>query len=163
MKIKNRHRLKKKEMNQILDYLQSRYDIDLFHTSATVESGRIEEYTVVFVNGEIDFFYFENIPMFTLRGLEKYHPQRYYVIVDMGAIQFVTNGADIMAPGIIDADVDIEVNDLVWISDERYHKPLAIGKAVVDGRTMKEQNSGKAVKNIHYVGDKLWHHLSAVQ
>ena len=163
MKIKNRHRLKKKEITQILSQLQTRYELSFFDTSSTVETGRIEEYTVVFVNNDIDFFIQDNSPMFTLQGLEKYHPQKYFVVVDMGAIRFVTNGADIMAPGIIDADEDIKVGDLVWISDERHRKPLAIGSALIDGVAMKSQSLGKAVKNIHWVGDKLWNYITAMK
>ena len=74
----------------------------------------------------------------------------------MGAVGFVTKGADIMAPGIIDADVNIQENDHVWICDEKHRKPLAVGIALMTGEEMKSKNTGKAIKNIHYVGDKLW-------
>ena len=74
----------------------------------------------------------------------------------MGAVKFVTNGADIMAPGIVDADDTIAVDDSVWICDETHKKPLAVGIALKSGIEMVQQEKGKAVKMIHHVGDELW-------
>ena len=81
--------------------------------------------------------------------------KRRSVVVDMGAIKFVSEGADIMCPGIIDADQEIQKGDLVIISDEVHNKPLAIGKAIISGEEMMGEK-GKAVKSLHHVGDKLW-------
>ena len=92
----------------------------------------------------------------TLDGVIKLQPKKNYVVIDMGAIKYVTNGADVMAPGIVDADIDIIKDQQVWICDERNHKPLAIGIALVNGSEMIQKNSGKSIKVIHYVGDELW-------
>jgi PUA domain protein len=78
------------------------------------------------------------------------------VVVDMGAVPHVTRGADVMAPGVVSADDDIEPGVSVVIVDERHGKPLAVGQAVVHGREMKGP-SGKVVKNLHHVGDEIWH------
>ena len=69
---------------------------------------------------------------------------------------FVTNGADVMAPGIVDADIDIDENDQVWICDEVHNKPLAIGIANMTGEQMIAEKKGKAITTVHYVGDYLW-------
>jgi PUA domain protein len=74
----------------------------------------------------------------------------------MGAIGFITKGADVMAPGITDVDVSIQRDDLVWICDEKHRKPLAVGIALLTGEEMKTKKPGKAVKTLHYVGDRLW-------
>jgi PUA domain protein len=78
------------------------------------------------------------------------------VIVDMGAIRFVTNGADIMRPGIVDVSTTITENMFVIVGDERHGKPLAIGIALYDGGTIMAMDEGKVVKNVHYVGDPIW-------
>lgn len=78
------------------------------------------------------------------------------VIVDMGAIRFVTNGADIMRPGIVDVDKEITPESFVIIGDEKYGKPLAIGVAMYSGKEIMEMDSGKVIKNIHFVGDSIW-------
>jgi PUA domain protein len=61
-----------------------------------------------------------------------------------------------MSPGIVEADPAIDEGDLVWIRDEKNMKPLAIGRALVKGTDMAGGGKGKAVKSIHYVGDRLW-------
>lgn len=74
----------------------------------------------------------------------------------MGAVKFVTNGADIMSPGIVEADDDIDVGNIVVIEDMNNHKPLAIGESLISGAEMVESSKGKAIKSIHYVGDEIW-------
>lgn len=78
------------------------------------------------------------------------------ITVDMGAVKFVGNGADIMRPGIVKIEEGIEKEELVLIVDEKYGKNLALGIALFNSGEMKEKKEGKVVKNIHYVGDKIW-------
>ena len=92
--------------------------------------------------------------------LSKYKPKQNYVVVDMGAVKFVTNGADVMAPGIVDADENIDEDDQVWICDEKHNKPLAIGIALMSGEQMLKEKQGKAIKTIHYVGDQIWNFVA---
>ena len=156
VKIKNRHRLKNKDIKDILSKLKQTFNSDFFDVRSAVEIGDIEGYKAILVDNEVDFMYIENRIFFTLRGLFKYKPKERFVVVDMGAVKFVTNGADIMAAGIIDADSNIQENDQVWICDEKHHKPLAVGIALISGEEMVSKKSDKAVQNIHYIGDGLW-------
>ena len=155
-KIKNRHLLKEKEIKNLIYELSKTFHGHVFDTNASVETGLIEHFSMILVNGSIDFFMKDGGVFFTLVGVNKYALKEQYVVVDMGAIKFVTNGADIMGPGIVDADPNIKENDLVWVCDEKYRKPLAVGVALVSGEAMRSKKTGKAVKNIHYVGDELW-------
>ncbi len=63
-----------------------------------------------------------------------------------------------MAPGgIVEADPDIkEGGDFVIVVEETHRKPLAIGKALMEGQQMVDSESGKAIKSISHVGDKIW-------
>lgn len=79
-----------------------------------------------------------------------------YVVVDMGAVRFLANGADVMSPGIVDADPEIERDDIVIVVDEKHHKPLAVGISLISGPEMIKNNSGKAIKTIHHIGDAIW-------
>lgn len=92
----------------------------------------------------------------SVRLLLQKRPTKAHVTVDMGAIKFVNNGADVMAPGITEADPAIQVGDLVWIRDEKNGVPLAVGEAIVPGAQMPRGPKGKAVKNLHRVGDPVW-------
>ncbi len=74
------------------------------------------------------------------------------VVVDQGAVRFILNGADVMGPGIVDVDGDVEEGELVVVVDERYGAPLAIGYALRPASEMKER--GKSVKNVHHAKDR---------
>lgn len=111
---------------------------------------------VVYVEGKILGVIVEGRPFLSVRGLLAYGPSRRFVTVDMGAVEFVYNGADVMAPGVVDADASIEEGNLVWVRDERNLRPLAIGVALMNGNEMVTEGSGKALKSIHHVGDAIW-------
>ncbi len=83
------------------------------------------------------------------------------IIVDMGAVPHVTNGAQIMRPGIkIFSDV-FKRNDLVVVQDERFRKSIAIGTADSDSETMEAMSKGKVITSIHYVSDVFWNAFSS--
>lgn len=156
VKIKNRHRLKTKDIKKFQNELKNTFNSVFFNEKSSVEMGDFEEIKIIFVDGEPCFMFHENKIVFTLYGLNRYKPKQNFVVVDMGAVRFVTNGADVMVPGIVDADKNIAENDQVWICDENHHKPLAVGIAVMTGEQMIKEEKGKAIKTIHYVGDQLW-------
>ena len=156
VKIKNRHRLKSKDIKKIQQDLQQTFNNIILDEKSCIETGEVEGAKMIFIDSEPCFIYHEDKIIFTLPGINKFHPKEHFVVVDMGAIRFVTNGADVMAPGIVDADINICKGDQVWICDERYHKPLAVGIAIMDGMQMKTEKKGKAIQIVHYVGDNLW-------
>ena len=160
MKIKNRHRLKARDIKQFQDELKKTFTSDFFDERSSVETGEFDDQIIILVDGEPCFMFYENKIIFTLHGLNKFKPKQNFVVVDMGAIKFVTNGADVMAPGIVDADINIIENDQVWICDEVHRKPLAVGIANMTGEQMIAEKNGKAIKTIHYVGDDLWNFVA---
>jgi PUA domain protein len=121
-----------------------------------LEKITLEEYSLILVDGKPLLLEIEGHLFPTVRGALEMGLQKRVVTVDKGAIRFVSNGADIMAPGVVEADPEIKKGDLVIIVEETYRKPLAIGKALMDGLEMVEATSGKAIKSITHVGDKLW-------
>jgi PUA domain protein len=122
----------------------------------TLEKITLEEYSLILVDGKPLLFEIEGHLFPTVRGALEMGLQKRVVTVDKGAIRFVSNGADIMAPGVVAADPDIKKGDFVIIVEETHQKPLAIGKALMEGLEMVEATSGKAIKSITHVGDKLW-------
>lgn len=154
--IKNRHQLKNRDVRDLFAVLRLRYTGTIFDEKKCFETGLLGDFQVFLVDNDIDFFMVNNTMFFTLRGIAKYQPAEGRVVVDMGAVVFVVKGADIMAPGIVDADSTIKEGDFVWVCDEKHHKPLAVGIALMTGEAMKKSKTGKAIRNIHYVGDELW-------
>jgi malignant T-cell-amplified sequence len=78
------------------------------------------------------------------------------IVVDMGAVAHVVNGAQIMRPGIRQFSNDFAKGDLVVIVDEKFGKKIALGLAETDSRAMKSLGKGRVITNLHYVGDELW-------
>jgi PUA domain protein len=77
-------------------------------------------------------------------------------IVDMGAVPYVCNGADIMAPGIVRLQGEFSKGDIILVVDEKHGKPLALGESLYDAEKAKNAKQGAVVKNLHFVGDKIW-------
>ena len=160
IKIKNRHRLKSKDIRKYQDELKATFNEIFFSEKSSVETGDLDGTIIIFIDGAPYFMYNENKIVFTLHGLNKYKPKKNFVVVDMGAVKFVTNGADVMAPGIVDADKGIVEGGQVWICDETHHKPLAVGIALVNGEDMVSKSQGKVIDTIHYVGDEIWNYVA---
>lgn len=157
MKVKSRVQLRKNIKNKMLKDLVSTFGEELSYLEdKTLEKITLEEYSLILVDGKPLLFEIEGHLFPTVRGALEMELQKRVVTVDKGAIRFVSNGADIMAPGVVAADPEIKEGDLVIIVEEAHQKPLAIGKAIMGGSEMVEATSGKAIKSIIHVGDKLW-------
>jgi len=77
------------------------------------------------------------------------------VIVDMGAVKFMCNGANVMRPGIKKYK-EFKKGDIVCIREESQNKFLAVGKAIMGSSELESISKGEIIKNIHYVSDKYW-------
>jgi PUA domain protein len=84
------------------------------------------------------------------------------VVVDMGAVPYVCNGADIMAPGIVRVEGEFGKGDLVLIVDEKHGKPLAIGESLHNAESARNTKQGAVVKNLHFVSDKIWNFVKTL-
>jgi PUA domain protein len=155
-RLRKRHRLRQKEISSLSETLSSVLGTRTFSEDDVVDMAEGPDYEVIFVDGKILGFLPEGVPFLTVRGLLRYGATKRFVTVDMGAVKFVYNGADVMGPGIVACDLFINAGDLVWVRDVNNLKPLAVGKALSAGSAMAGKPKGKAVQSIHHVGDKLW-------
>ncbi|WP_096390681.1 RNA-binding protein [Halopenitus persicus] len=155
MQVKSRHHLRSDAIDEIraalADGLGVEIDGDAFELVELTDSA----FDLVLVDGEPLVFYTDEEPFVTVRGANETNPDSGVVTVDAGAISFVSNGADVMRPGIVEADPDVEAGDLVAIAEETHGKVLAIGRALVDGPEMVGEE-GKVVESVHHVGDDLY-------
>ena len=78
------------------------------------------------------------------------------MIVDMGAVPHIVNGADVMRPGIKDFRGEFKEGDFVVVRDERDLRPLAVAIALVGLEECRVMKRGKVAKNIHHVNDRIW-------
>mgnify|MGYP002763072532 CR=1 FL=1 len=159
MDVKSRHHLRSDAIREIQATLADRLGVEINAESFETVELTDGTWNVVLVDGEPLVLYVDGEngrePFLTVRGANEYPPTEHVVTVDAGAIQFVSNGADVMRPGIVEADEDISEGDLVAINEESHGKFLAIGRALVDGTEMTG-NEGRVVDSLHHVGDDLY-------
>ena len=157
LRLRHRARMREKDATRLAESLTETFGIQQ-PFGPTVERADAGDFDVLIENGRIIAFIRREPERIapTCRMLMAKKPPKKYVTVDMGAVKFVNNGADVMAPGIVEADPEIQPGDLVWIRDEKNKVPLAVGEAVIAGAQMPRGPKGKAVKSLHRVGDEIW-------
>ncbi len=77
------------------------------------------------------------------------------VTVDMGAVKFMCNGANVMRPGIR-RFTEFEKGQIVCVIEESQKKFLAVGRALVSSKDVESMNKGVVVENLHYISDRYW-------
>jgi PUA domain protein len=149
--------LKDKEARQIVREFSDRYPA----SKGTLES--VEHFQELNVEDDSVIFA-DNTPLLIRRNGVWYPSLKFQVVldslpkivVDMGAVPHIANGAQIMRPGIKMISDAFKPGDLVVVQDERFKKAIAIGTADSDSEAIKAMTKGKAVSNVHYVGDYFW-------
>lgn len=81
------------------------------------------------------------------------------LVVDMGAVPHITNGADLMRPGVREFSGPFRKGDLISVREEKYHKVIAVVIALEDYETCLSMAKGKVASSAHYVGDNIWKSL----
>ena len=156
IRIKKRKRMRGKDIKAISSELEAALGVQVFKEDDPVDMAESSDFNLLFVGNDILGLVYEGRPFLTVRGVIRYKPVNRFVTVDMGAVPFITNGADCMGPGIVEADESISSGDLVWIRDVKNRMPLAVGVSERSGSELTQKKPGKAIKNIHNVGDRLW-------
>jgi len=158
VRIKTRHHLRDDVREELVNQLKSTFgsEIEQLFSGKRFEIAETDdEYDIILVDNEPVLFMVGEKVFPTVRGALKIKSKRNRVVVDVGAVRAIAKGADVMCPGIVDADTEIQKGDLIIIADEVHNKPLAIGRALISGEDMMGDR-GKAIKSIHYVGDSMW-------
>ena len=152
--------LSKKEKKKLFEELKRIYPSIGFSKSDEVEVFEEKNYPeIIIINGVPTFFRYEGLWLPHLKYLLKtgdlFLPR---IVIDMGAAKAMLRGADLMAPGIRRVDGVFKEGDPVVCVEEKYGKPVMVGIALVYSEKIinRKIKKGKVVKNIHYIGDKIW-------
>jgi len=154
-----RHFLKEKEAKQLLHNFSHKLKVNteqLFGHNPHIELAETPVAEIVVINRKLLLARHSSgvlFPTLIFNGVFPFLPK---IVVDMGAVPHICNGADLMAPGVVRIDGNFNENDLLLIVDEQHGKSLAVGVALFNSQAMKDLKHGKIVKNLHYVGDELW-------
>ena len=156
--VKKRRPINKKEARFIKEGILAAHNLDMPIKAGKYEIGKIDNFDILISKGNIIALIKDKFVHFTVRGLLANSVETGWVQVDMGAVPFVCNGANAMSAGINGVSPEIVKNQYVWIREENHHKPLAIGLALMDAGEMLKSEKGKAIKSLHYIGDKIWNY-----
>ncbi|SIR57046.1 RNA-binding protein [Natronorubrum thiooxidans] len=155
MQVKSRHHLRSDAVSDLEATLEEQLGVSPDGDAYERVEFENTDWEVILIDGEPQVAYFDEEPFLTVRGANAHEPERRLVTVDAGAISFVSDGADVMRPGITTATDDISPDDLVVIAEETHGKVLAVGRARVEGTEMVG-DEGKVVESLHHVGDDLY-------
>jgi len=160
-----RYFLKAKEAKDLLDKASKKMKIDfeqVFGDKINVELVQAESAQFILLNGRpvLTRVGDKTVPTLVFDEFVAAAPK---VVVDMGAVPHVCNGANIMAPGIVKYEGEFGRGDFVVIADVKYGKPLAVGEALYDVGEAKGVKQGVVVNNVHFVGDRLWSFIKEMQ
>ena len=154
MTLKHRHPIRKKIADGIIKQVEEEMGCNVVHGNI-VESAEFNGIKLLLIDGSPDIIFLNDSPFLTLHGIKKYKPMRRFATVDRGAVKFVLSGANVMAPGITEADENIRKGDAVWVRNEE-RTAMALGYALMGGKEMVEKKKGVAIESIHHIGDELW-------
>ena len=154
--VKKRRPINKKEAKLINEGIIYSHGINISAKAGEYEKGISENFDVIILGGNIIALIMDDKIHLTVRGLLIHPVNRAWVQVDLGAVPFVCNGANVMSAGINSVSPEIVKGQYVWIREENHHKPLGIGRTIIDAETMLNSQKGKAVKLIHHIGDRVW-------
>ncbi|MHA1472675.1 MAG: DUF1947 domain-containing protein, partial [Promethearchaeota archaeon] len=161
MNIKQRHFIQKSQIRELQEDILNRYDekfvAQIFPNKAKVEVIQTDDGDTLYaINKVLKLWKSKEgyLPVLTLLLNKQVDLKK--IVVDKGAIRFVTNAADVMRPGITNIDPSIKKGDIVVIVDENHDRALAIGKAMLNADQMQETKAGKVVKNLHTIQDNVW-------
>jgi PUA domain protein len=147
--------LGKKEIKDINDEIASVFGIEEFFSKKNLVA--IIDDKVIVSDGTINLFKKEGKLLPSLKILEKKQFLK-TITVDMGALKFLINGADVFRKGAVAIDDGIKKGDLICIIDQNNKKPIAVCEALSDSAEMKKQTEGKIAKNLHHRGDDMWNY-----
>ncbi len=156
LSFRKRHRLKSKEVKVLGGRMNEALGFDMLSDEPAVDRARGVEMDFLIIDGRVAYLVMDDVPFPSLRTILDRGLDSRWVEVDEGAVRFLANGADCMAPGVMGADPGIAEGDWVYVRDGRHKRPLTTGTATMPGPEMVIAQKGKAIQTLHYVGDRIW-------
>lgn len=153
-----RYFLKAKEARDLLSVVSERLKVSLEQISegkVNIEVIKTEFVEIFLLNGKPILAKADEV-VFPILVFNEFLALAPKIVVDMGAVPHVCNGANVMAPGIVRFEGNFGKGDFVVVVDEKHGKPIAIGEALRNSEEIKRVKQGVVVRNLHFVSDKIW-------
>lgn len=156
--IKKRHAIKKSQLASLMQKLTENIgeDAALYNAPMIEIAETASKFNIYIIDKKPLVMEQDTWAFPTLRGavLRPFSGRR--IVVDMGAVPYMINGADVMRPGIVSVTDDVTAGKPALVVDESHGKPLAVVIPLYDAAGIIALEKGKAAKNMHYIGDELW-------
>jgi len=145
--------ISKSETDDLLKQVSAQWKIEI-PKAKNLEIHHIMDNVQIFTAKDIMILQIEEtfLPFLSQTSLLEKFP---HVLVDMGAVKFMCNGANVMRPGITSYS-EFDKEQVVCVIEESQHKFLAVGKSLVRSSELETMEKGEVVKNMHYISDKYW-------
>ena len=160
MKLKKRNFLSNKEKKKLHDELSSTFGdkaLQLFNKNDKLESAVSDKgEKLILKEGRIWFFYYNDNLYPTIRCLRETKVDISSAVVDIGAIKYILNGADVMAPGVDSFGSGIKEGDFITIKEEKAKSIIAVGLSLINSEDFDKGKKGKIIKNLHSLKDEYW-------
>ena len=147
------HNISKSDISEVIDKMTKQWRIEL-PKAKTLVLHELDDNSSLITGDNITAIREGNVylPFLSETGLLEKFPK---IVVDVGAIKFVCNGANIMRPGI-KKFTEFDKDDIICVVEEAHNKFLAVGKALVSSSEMPTLTKGEVIRNLHYISDKYW-------
>lgn len=149
------HSLSKREIHDITDQISRSWPTNSIVPIKSLQAYVIDENKRLLVGNNIVAIQLAPdlvIPHLTQHAILNHFAS---VQVDMNAVKFVCNGANIMRPGITDFSAFKE-SEIVLVKDQTHKKELAVCISIVDDENGRKMEKGVVLNNIHHIGDEYW-------
>ena len=145
--------ISKSETDDLLKQVSVQWKIEI-PKAKNLKMYRIMDNVQIFTANDIMILKIEEayLPFLSQTSLLEKFP---HVLVDMGAVKFMCNGANVMRPGIR-SHSEFDREQVVCVIEESQHKFLAVGKSLVPSSELETMEKGEVIKNMHYISDKYW-------
>jgi len=145
--------ISKSETEDLLKQVSAQWKIEI-PKAKNLKMHRIMDNVQIFTANDIMILKIEEayLPFLSQTSLLEKFP---HVLVDMGAVKFMCNGANVMRPGIR-SHSEFDREQVVCVIEESQHKFLAVGKSLVPSSVLETMEKGEVIKNMHYISDKYW-------
>ncbi len=145
--------ISKSETDDLLKQVSAQWKIEI-PKAKNLKMHRIMDNVQIFTANDIMILKIEEtyFPFLSQTSLLEKFP---HVLVDMGAVKFMCNGANVMRPGIR-SHSEFDREQVVCVIEESQHKFLAVGKSLVPSSELETMEKGEVIKNMHYISDKYW-------
>ena len=149
--IKKRHAIKKSQLTSLMKKLGESIgeDAALYNAPMIEIAETASKFNIYIIDKKPLVMEQEEWAFPTLRGavLRPFSGRR--IAVDMGAVPYMINGADVMRPGIVSVTDDVRAGLPALVVDESHDKPLAVVIPLYDAAGIIALEKGRTAKNLN--------------